>query len=963
MRSVLTALLGILVTCPLRGADLPVPPEARPGPWIALVRAPEAIAADWQHTDARRLEAARQARIPGAARVTPEQDAIGGCDGLRTGQWGFHTENEDNPWWQVDLGQPQALERAVLYNRCDACGDRNRYIRVLLSDDGAVFTLAYQHDGTPFFGHSDQKPLGVPLAGLKGRYLRLQIAGKSYLHFDEIEVYGPGNPKNLALGRNASQSSVSTWSVAHRRPGEPEPAGDVAQAAQRGQRLAASLARLGADVQAGNTRLQQMAAQAAALPPEAPLPARQALYLEARQELRRMALRNPLLAFDTVLFVKGAPTRFPHMSDQYYGWWSRPGGGVCLLRGFAGEQPEVRCLTATWPPGSFIRPDLSYDGTRVLFSYCRYHPDLADLKDKATKANVPEEAFYHVFEMALDGTGLRQLTHGRYDDVDARYLPDGRIVFISTRKGTSLQCGKASAEATASADLPDSYVRCGGDTYRPVPVFTLHTMAADGTDLHAISAFENFEWTPAVAKDGRLLYTRWDYIDRFNGHFFSLWSANPSGANPQLLYGNFTARPQVVLEARPIPGSTRLMATAGAHHSITGGSLILIDRSRGTEGDEPLTRLTPEVPFPETEAWVDCYYANPFPLSEEYALAAWSDRRLPPHSRVDNTEQNPVNASGLYLVDAFGNLELLYRDPDLSSTCPIPVRARPVPPVVADAVAEGGLAEGNFYVQDAGLGLGPDLRRTVRRLRIVGVPPKTQPQMNTPSLGVSSEDPGKFVIGTVPVAEDGSAFFRVPSGVPVFFQALDDQGLAVQTMRTLTYVMPGQTLACVGCHEPREAAPAITRGLPLASRREPSRLRPGPEGSWPLRFDRLVQPVLDRHCVSCHRPDGADPKAKALDLTPTAAYASLMAASGNNLKDLAFERDRSVPGDCAARRSRLWALLTTEAVHRALPLAPEDRERLVTWMDLYAQRLGHFSDVQEAQLAEFRRQLAGMLEE
>jgi hypothetical protein len=963
MRYAIPALLCGLLLHALTAAELPVPADAPPGPWKALSRPAEAVEADWQLTDSLRQEAARLARLPGAGAVTTEQDALGGCDGIKTGQWGFHTENEKDPWWQVDFGQPVALERAVLYNRCDTCGERNYHIRVLLSEDGSSFTQAYQHDGTPFLGHSDGKPLVVPLAGAKARFLRLQIAGVSYLHFDEVEAYGVGDATNLALGRPANQSSVSTWSVVHRRPGEVEPPGDASQVAERGLKLAASLGRLGTEVQTEAERLRQLAEQETALPADASREARQALYLEARRQVRQLAFRNPLLDFDTILFVKGAPTRFPHMSDQYYGWWSRPGGGVYLLRGFAGEQPELRCLTAAWPEGSFIRPDLSYDGKRVLFSYCRYHADLPDLRDKATKANVPEDAFYHVFEMALDGSGLRQLTHGRYDDVDARYLPDGRIAFISTRKGTALQCGKASAEATAQADLPDSYVRCGGDTYRPVPVFTLHTMDADGSGLCAISAFENFEWTPAVANDGRLLYTRWDYIDRFNGHFFSLWSANPSGANPQLVYGNFTVRPQVILEARAIPGSTRLVATAAAHHSITGGSLILIDRTRGTEGEGPLTRLTPEVPFPETEAWANLYYANPFPLSEEYFLVAWSDRRLPPHSRVDGTEQNPVNATGLYLYDAFGNLELLYRDPEISSSCPIPVRPRPRPPVVADAVANGGPQEGAFYVQDIGQGLDPALRGSIRRLRVVGVPPKVQPHMNTPNLGVSSEDPGKFLIGTVPVAEDGSAFFRVPSGVPVFFQALDEQGLAVQTMRTLTYVMPGQTLSCVGCHEPREAAPPLTGGLPLAGRREPARPRPGPEGTWPLRFDRLVQPVLDRHCLSCHGPEGKDPKAVALNLTPAAAYASLLAASGNNLKDLAFERDRSVAGECTARKSRLWAVLTTDATHTALKLDADSLERLATWMDLYAQRQGHFSDAQEAQLAEFRRQLAGMLEE
>ena len=123
---------------------------------------------------------------------------------------------------------------------------------------------------------------------------------------------------------------------------------------------------------------------------------------------------------------------------------------------------------------------------------------------------MPEEAFYHVFEMNLDGTGLRQLTHGKYDDFDARYLPDGRIVFLSTRRGQFVRCEARAAGTLGQPDLPNSYVRCGGDASRPVPVYTLHTIDAGGKDLRAISAFEMFEWTPSVANDGRILYARWD---------------------------------------------------------------------------------------------------------------------------------------------------------------------------------------------------------------------------------------------------------------------------------------------------------------------------------------------------------------------------------------------------------------------------------------------------------------------
>ncbi|MHC4620945.1 MAG: HzsA-related protein, partial [Planctomycetota bacterium] len=227
-------------------------------------------------------------------------------------------------------------------------------------------------------------------------------------------------------------------------------------------------------------------------------------------------------------------------------------------------------------------------------------------------------------------------------------------------------------------------------------------------------------------------------------------------------------------------------------------------------------------------------------------------------------------------------------------------------------------------------------------------------------LGVSKEDPGKFVLGTVPVEADGSAYFRVPSGIPVFFQVLDGEGMAVQTMRSLTYVQPGRTLGCVGCHESRELAPPVG-ARPVAARREASKLTPGPSGTWPLRFDELVQPVLDKLCVSCHGPDGHEEKAGPMDLTAPKAYENLLSFAENDLKDLAFEKDRSVAGECPARKSKLLVLLREGSGHEGVRLDADSFERLVTWMDVYAQKQGSFSETQEEALLELRREVASML--
>ncbi|UCC96691.1 MAG: discoidin domain-containing protein, partial [Phycisphaerales bacterium] len=635
------------------------------------VQSAEQVEADWLRQEQVRRAGAVAADGP----VTPEQDAIGACDGIKDGTWGFHTEREPDPWWQIDLGESTPLGRVVIFNRCDLA-DRALRLTVLLSRDGETFRQVYQHDGAAFFGHTDGKPLVVALGGEPARYVRLRQPGTDYLHLDEVEIYARNAEANIALGRHATQSSTSQWSKRHSN----RIRFDVDEIVTRGLKLAESLRRSGLNVDEQVRTLNSLGAYSAKFQGGSSTALRRELYLQARSVVRKMTFSNPLLDFDTILFVKRAPGALPHMSDQYYGWWSRPGGGIYLLEEFKKETPHPRCLTEDWPAGSFLRPDLSYDGKKVLFAYSRHYPHVAGM-EKVDKKRLPEDAFYHVFEMNLDGTGIRRLTYGRYDDFDAHYLPDGDIVFLSTRKGQFVQCSKANTAVTRAATLPDSYVRCGGDNMRPCAVFTLHAIDSDGGNLRPLSAFENFEWTPSVTDDGRILYARWDYIDRFNGHFMSLWSTNQDGTNPQLVYGNFTTRPQCIFEARSIPDSDKLIFTASSHHSITGGSLALLDRSGGTEGSGPLIRLTPEVCFPEADGWPEAYYANPYPLSEDYYLAAWSDRRLPPHqgSTPVTDRRNPVNALGLYVADAFGNLELIYRDPAISSMYPTPVRPRSRP--------------------------------------------------------------------------------------------------------------------------------------------------------------------------------------------------------------------------------------------------------------------------------------------
>jgi hypothetical protein len=449
--------------------------------------------------------------------------------------------------------------------------------------------------------------------------------------------------------------------------------------------------------------------------------------------------------------------------------------------------------------------------------------------------------------------------------------------------------------------------------------------------------------------------------------YMGLWAINPDGSNARAVFKNYTHSPHCTFEGKSIPGSHKIIFTASAHHAQTMGSLVLLDPSAGTEGAPPMTRLTPEVPFPEIEGWPMTSYANPWPLSERYYLVAWGceGAQVAGPGGWDrwHAVQRPKNGMALYLFDATaGTRELLWEDPEIACGDPIPVRPRGRPPVIASQLTRGAGQEGRFLVADVYQGLTNVPRGEIKSLRLVAVPAKTHPTMNFPSIGVTRDDPGKCVLGTVPVEADGSAYFQVPAGVIVFFQALDARGVAIQTMRSVSHVQPGQTLSCIGCHEHRQQAPPAQRAL--ASTRAPSKIVTGPEGSWPMRFDRLVQPVLAANCLSCHSAQATNVVAAKFDLTPAKAYETLVDFGKPSLQDQVgegYRRGLSFVGDGIAQRSALLALLDAAGGHYGVQLDADSRERLLTWMDTYAQRVGHFSDEQELELIRFRQLCAPIL--
>ena len=371
-------------------------------------------------------------------------------------------------------------------------------------------------------------------------------------------------------------------------------------------------------------------------------------------------------------------------------------------------------------------------------------------------------------------------------------------------------------------------------------------------------------------------------------------------------------------------------------------------------------RLTPEVPFPEAEGRLEEYYDSPWPLSEDFFLVGYSSKPL-----IFEPEPNDPAALGVYVLDRHGNRELIYRDPAIGSSNPIPLVPRPRPPILASALPLKPPATGELVLADVYWGLDHVARGSIKALRIVQILPKTTPVADQPRVGLAGQEPSRAVLGTVPVEPDGSARFLVPAQKPILFQALDQNGFAYQTMRSITYLQPGETNSCLGCHEHRTEAPR--RQAIQALQRPPSQIQPGPDGSRPFSYVRLVQPILDSHCIHCH---GTQKPAAGLDLTGTVqegftrSYWSLCkkSAYGGSSQEGA---ESFVPryggwnsvhlttpgGTYGARGSRLMQILLQE--HRGVRLGREEVSRIALWIDCNSIFYGVYDPAEQA------RQLRG----
>jgi hypothetical protein len=657
---------------------------------------------------------------------------------------------------------------------------------------------------------------------------------------------------------------------------------------------------------------------------------------------------DAIAGIDKLLFVKRQTYHSSHFYTDFIDGCGRYGGNLCVLDLKTGKVVD---LVPELAGGIFGRFDLHFGAGKVVFDWKKapkegfrlYEIDIDPASgirtggprqltfppaDEAERIKKYDNSF-------LGGTG--RMYYHQTDDMHPCYLPDGGIVFTSTRCEYSTLCDAPDILATA----------------------VLHRIDGDGSHMQKLTNSPVSEFSPSMLADGRVLYTRWEYVDKGQLGVKCLWAMCPDGTGTVEIYGNDIALPPSFLHGRQIPGRENLLVMLGTpHYPQSGiGTVIRVDTTRNIRTRDPMTYITPHVDVRQEGGWDHLVegkwlrhtngplYMDPFPLSASTYLVAHNPDK----------PWNDPKAYGLYLIDESGSHERIHVEPDTSCWQPTPLRARPTPPVLrstrdSDLAAKG---QALCIVQDIYRGMEGITRGEVKHIRIMEQVPRPWDARRfwdpaskfVNHAGLVSRGTAlatKVMWGFVPVEADGSASFVVPADRNIYFQALDANYMELQRERTYVNYRPGETRSCVGCHETPNDLSLSGAKLPLAMRRPPS--QPGPQpgettGRQPIHYPQLVQPVLDRHCVKCH--SGDEPKGK-LDLTgaPTTlfsrSYEGLMGRGMVKTFREASDWDGTpyaVPKTIGSHASKLFTVLREGKQHEGLKLPLADIARLATWVD------------------------------
>jgi hypothetical protein len=559
--------------------------------------------------------------------------------------------------------------------------------------------------------------------------------------------------------------------------------------------------------------------------------------------------------------------------------------------------------TALFAPGQGVTvrdADVDFDGKNLVFSM---------------RKGVTDD--YHIYTLSLDKPEAKQLTFKpEVSDIDPIWLPDGDILFSSSREPKYCMCNR--------------HIMCN-----------LYRMKPDGANIHQIGKSTLFEGHSSLMPDGRILYDRWEYVDRNFGDAQALWVCNPDGTGHAIYWGNNTTSPGGVIDARTLSKSHLSIAVMAACHDRPWGALGLIDRSKGIDGKEPVLRtwplafreqITTEGQNFDSPAGLKTKYEDPFPLDDEHFLC----------SRMTGKGEE----MGIYYLDLHGNEVLVYVE-EPGCYDPMPIRPRAKPPVQPTRRNFNEVnGTGYFYVQNAAIGthmkgVEPG---TIKYLRIVESPEKRswsqagwggQGEQAAGMNWVNFEN--KRILGTVPVEEDGSAYFEAPGNTYLFFQALDKDGMLIQSMRSGIYVQPGETYGCVGCHENRVGDIPPVKQKPKALSRKADKLDGWYGPARLFSFQQEVQPVFNKHCVSCHdygKKAGAKLNlAGDRDVFFSTSYVDLWA-----LKIVKCVG----AGPAAFQEAYSWGSHVSPLIqvlkkgHNDVKLSKEEMDRLITWVDINA---------------------------
>ncbi|MBP7637008.1 MAG: hypothetical protein KBA18_03970 [Kiritimatiellae bacterium] len=621
-------------------------------------------------------------------------------------------------------------------------------------------------------------------------------------------------------------------------------------------------------------------------------PAWQNLYFQAcgvrrKERLARVFKDQPRTFIYAKHFVFGdAQAMFAltdHLTDAVFretGRDYRMGAQLCKMR--VNEDGTVATEVILDCPNGIVRdPSLSYDGKTLAFSM--------------RTADQDHGGDFHLYVMDLEKKEPRQITFGDgVADMEPEWLPNGDLVFTSTRCNFSAPCWWSS-------------------------VCNLYTCDAQGRYIRRLGVDHGHTVFPHMTHDGRITYTRWEYSDRTAGYLHSLFVMNADGTGQTEYYGNNSQFPAATLHARAVPNSTKMIAVSGAHHIDQRGKLIMIDRTVGTQAGTGVKLLAPEKDYPYLESQGTGgavvhdtggdQWQYPYALDEDNYVVCYSPEGGPIRGLkgIDAKGKAGSPAFGIYWQHRQGARELLIYDPTISSGQQIPLVARPQAFNRISQVDER-KKTGLFYVQNVyfGPGLQGVKPGTIAKMRVValeyrakgtvalGLHPWGGHQTSPCAINNGSYDV-KHVLGEVDVEADGSCAFECPSRVPVYFQLLDARGRMVQNMRSWTMVLPGETFGCVGCHEDKNSTTSDRIYTAAALKKAPQRLRPprerehgpvqemarfqtesqkramaylgsnAPQGmDVPKGFSytREIQPIWDAHCIQCHagkkNPDKAD---------------------------------------------------------------------------------------------------------